>query len=43
MFLFRIGKEKWVYTLTMSLHKVKCSELSTLRVGSKLEIQVKRY
>lgn len=42
MFLFRIGKEKLAYTLTMAIHKLKYSHLSTLTSGSQIEIHVKR-
>lgn len=42
MFLFRIGKEKWAYTLTMSIYKIKYSDMSSLTQNHQIKIDVKR-
>ena len=43
MFLFRIGKEKWSYTLTMSLHKLKYSHVKELEGEHQFKFTMKRY
>lgn len=43
MFLFRIGKEKWLYNLTMSLHKLKYSHMQELEGQHQFKIVIKRY
>lgn len=43
MFLFRIGKEKWTYNLSMTLHKLRYSQVKELPKDSQIRIDIKRY
>ena len=43
MFLFRIGKEKLPYTLSLGLHKVRYSHANELAFGCEIRVNVKRY
>ena len=43
MFLFRIGKEKLSYLLTMNLQKIRYSRVAELAKDTQIQIDIKRY